>query len=52
MFRKLELKMRYVSRKSTEEVMQQTEEVITTSKLGNKFLNIFPLKEIILEKIH
>ena len=44
--------MRYVSRKSTEEVMQQAEEVITTSKFGNKFHNIFPLKEFILDKIH
>ena len=44
--------MRYVSRKSSKEVIQQAEEVITTSKFGNKFHNIFPLKEIILEKIH
>ena len=52
MLLKIELKMKYVLRKSTEEVMQQAEEVITTSKFGNKFYNIFPLKKIILEKIH
>ena len=52
MLLKIELKMRYVSRKPSKEVIKQAEEVITTSKFGNKFHNIFPLKEIILEKIH
>ena len=52
MLLKIELKMRYFSRKPTKEAIQQAEEVINTSKFGNKFHNIFPLKEIILEKIH
>ena len=52
MLLKFELKMRYVSRKPSKEVIQQAEEVITTSKFGNKFHNIFPLKKNILEKIH
>ena len=50
MLLKIELKMRYVSRKPSKEVIQQAEEVITTSKFGNKFHNIFPLKKISLRK--
>ena len=49
---KIELKMRYVSRISTEQIIRQAEELINISKLGNKFNdNIFALRGITLEKI-
>ena len=42
---KIELKIRYVSRISTEQIIQQAEELINISKLGNKFNdNIFALR--------
>ena len=49
---KIKLKMRYVSRISTEQIIQQAEELINISKLGNKFNdNIFALRGFTLEKI-
>lgn len=48
---KNKFKMRDISRKSTKEVMQQAEELINTSNLENKFTDIFPLRDSILEKI-
>ena len=52
MLLKTELEMRDVLRKSSEEVIRQAEELINTSKFENNFNDyLYPLREIILEKI-
>ena len=52
MLLKTELEMRDVLRKSSEEVIRQAEELINTSKFKNNFNDyLYPLREIILEKI-
>ena len=49
---KIELEMRDVLRKSSEEIIQQAEELINTSKFENNFSDyLSPLREIILEEI-
>ena len=52
MLLKTELEMRDVLRKSSEEVIRQAEELINTSKFENNSNDyLYPLREIILEKI-
>ena len=53
MLLKMELEMRDVLIKSSEEVIQQAEKLINTSKFENNFNDyLSPLREIILEKIY
>ena len=53
MLLKMELEMRDVLIKSSEEVIQQAEKLINTSKFENNFNDyLSPLREVILEKIY